>query len=245
MSYISDLLNGNAEPSGDKISLDQYVRESAYITKHLSRIVKDKALAVYHVLFILSWYETGKGEIIAPWSYVGSFIRSEQGNIIESLTVRRRLPDLLNQRCITVSRLRGNANQIRVHLPSDIQGCAQLIAAEEAIDPLAEGISDEKDYYQDPDRRLEILYRDNRACVYCTTELSEEAYVLDHLLPISKGGSNRKHNLVASCETCNSRKSSQEPIEFLRENYRQKLISQAEFLNGKDYLETLLSQGAG
>jgi hypothetical protein len=49
MSYILDLMKGAIEPPPDRITLNRYVQESSYITKYLSRVVKDKALAVYHV----------------------------------------------------------------------------------------------------------------------------------------------------------------------------------------------------
>jgi hypothetical protein len=66
MAYILDVMKGSIEPRADRVGLEQYIREHSYITKYLSHIVKDKALAVYHVLFYLSWFETGKGVIIIP-----------------------------------------------------------------------------------------------------------------------------------------------------------------------------------
>lgn len=246
MAYITDILKGTMEPLPDRISLKRYVQESAFVTRYLSRVVKDKALVVYQVLFHLSWFEMGKGEIIVPWARVGSFIRSEQGNIIDShTTVKRRLPDLFEHKCIAVNRQRGNANEISVHLPSDIPACRELIDQEERearIEPLTK---DERDYYTDLERRLVVLARDRHACVYCTTALTEENFVLDHLVPVAKGGTNRKHNLVAACDVCNRRRSDSDPVQFLRENYRQQLISQEEFLRQKDYVEALLAESAG
>jgi hypothetical protein len=132
VSYIIDLMKRTIEPLPDRISLERYVQESSFVTRYLSRVVKDKALVVYHVLFHLSWFETGKGQIVIPWARVGSFIRSEQGNIIDShTTVKRRLPDLFEHKCISVNRQRGNANEISVHLPSDIPACRRLIDDEE------------------------------------------------------------------------------------------------------------------
>lgn len=244
--YILDVMNGTIEPHPDRISLERYLRESSYITRYLSRVVKDKALVVYHVLFHLSWFETGMGEIIVPWARVGSFIRSEQGNIIDNLTtVKRRLPDLFEHKCIAVNRQRGAANEISVHLPSDIPACRKLIDQEEqeALDPPQ--LKDERDYYNDPERRLAILARDGNACVYCTAALSEDTFVLDHLIPVAKGGANRKHNLAAACETCNLRRGESEPISFLRENYRQQLLTQEEFLRQKSYVESLLAESNG
>ena len=51
MAYILDVMNGKIEPRADRISLEQYIIEYSYVTKYLSRIVKDKSLAVYHVIF--------------------------------------------------------------------------------------------------------------------------------------------------------------------------------------------------
>ena len=38
---------GTIEPLPDRISLERYVEESAFVTRYLSRVVKDKALVVY------------------------------------------------------------------------------------------------------------------------------------------------------------------------------------------------------
>ncbi len=244
MAYITDILKGTIQSLPDRISLDRYVQESAFITRYLSRVVKDKAVVVYQVLFHLSWFETGKGEIIVPWARVGSFIRSEQGNIIDHTTVKRRLPDLFEHNCIAVNRQRGNANEISVHLPSDIPACRVLMDQEERearAEPLTK---DERDYYTDPGRRLVVLARDGHSCIYCTTALTEENFVLDHLVPVAKGGTNRKHNIVTACDDCNRRRSDSDPVQFLRENYRQQLISQGEFLRQKDYVEALLAESA-
>jgi 5-methylcytosine-specific restriction endonuclease McrA len=243
MAYITDLMKGTIEPRPNHITLEQYVHESSYITQYLSRLVKDNALSVYRVLFHLSWFENGKGEITVPWSRVGSFIVSEQGNIIDDgVTVRRRLPSLIEKKCITVNRQRSGANIISIHLPSDIPICRTLIEQEERETLNQIDLKDERDYYNDSQRRLAILDRDNHTCVYCTAPLSEDNFVLDHLIPVSKGGTNRKHNLAAACEVCNRRRSDSAPIVFLRENYRQQLITQDEFLQLKIYIESLLAE---
>ncbi len=246
MAYILDILKGTIEPLPDHISLERYVVESSYITKYLSRVVKDKALIAYSVLFRLAWFESGKGEIVIPWARVGSFIRSDQGNIIDdNTTVKRRLSNLFEYKCIAVERRRGGANEVSVHLPSDIPACRILIDQEENESLIRTDEKDERDYYSDPGRRLAILARDQSSCVFCTAALTEDTFVLDHLLPVAKGGTNRKHNLVAACEVCNRRRGESEPTHFLRENYRQQLITQEEFLRQKSYIEVLLAAVAG
>ena len=242
MAYINDLLNGTLQPQPGQISLERYVIETSYITKHLSRVIKDKALAVYHVLFYFSYYETGNGQITIPWAKVGSYIRSEQGNIIDNTTtVKRRLSDLFKYKCITVTRQRSSANVIAVHLPSNIPACLRLIEEEETK-PVRYSEDDSLDYYTDSGRRLQIFHRDDGRCVYCLIEIAENSFVIDHLIPMSNGGTNIKNNLVSSCGPCNQRKADANAVEFLLCNYRSSLITQEEFLRQKIYIEGLLDK---
>lgn len=57
--------------------------------------------------------------------------------------------------------------------------------------------------------RFEILRRDNHRCRYCGA--TEVRLVIDHVVPTTLGGSDDPDNLVASCEPCNSGKSSTTP----------------------------------
>lgn len=241
MSYILDVMNEKIEPRTDRISLKQYVIEGSYITKYLSRIVKDNSLSVYRVLFHLSYFETGKSEVITSWANVGSLIVSEQGNILTPSNVKRRSTGLLENNCISVNRQRGGANEIVVHLPSEIKACRELIEKDQTTS-LGEEEPDTADYYSDPERRLMVLDRDNRKCVYCLIDVSEDSYFLDHITPVSKGGTNKKFNLVTSCEGCNQRKQDDDAIYFLLLNYRNQLINQNEYLRQKEYIESLLQQ---
>lgn len=242
MAYITDIINKKIEPMPDRITLERYIIENSFITKYLSRIIKDKALVVYQVLFYLSYYETGKSKLIIPWTEIGKFIRSEQDNIIEyGITVRRRLPPLVKNQCITVNRQRGGANEIIVHLPSEIPVCKKLIEKEKTAFPDTERI-DDADYYSTPERKLMLLERDKRKCVYCLIDVSEDTYVLDHIVSVSKGGTNKKFNLVVACAGCNQRKQDEDAIQFLQSNYRNHFIKQDEYLKQKSYLENLLNQ---
>jgi len=48
--------------------------------------------------------------------------------------------------------------------------------------------------------RERILIRDGYCCQYCG---SENATTVDHVIPISKGGTDDPENLVAACSRCN------------------------------------------
>ena len=51
--------------------------------------------------------------------------------------------------------------------------------------------------------RLAIYHRDGFACRYCG---DESALTLDHVVPVSAGGSNQPRNLATACVRCNSSK---------------------------------------
>ncbi|MBW1933525.1 MAG: HNH endonuclease [Deltaproteobacteria bacterium] len=87
-----------------------------------------------------------------------------------------------------------------------------------------------------------VLERDRHKCTYCLVDVAEDSYVLDHIVPVSKGGTNKKFNLVTSCQGCNQRKQDEDAIKFLSTNYRAQLISQEEYLKQKDYIENLITQ---
>lgn len=57
-----------------------------------------------------------------------------------------------------------------------------------------------------------LLYKWQRRCAYCHT--SGVPLQVEHLLPTSRGGSDRASNLVIACACCNQRKGSQTAEEF-------------------------------
>lgn len=58
-------------------------------------------------------------------------------------------------------------------------------------------------------------FRDcGRRCVYCGTTLGLDIATLDHVYPLSRGGTHDPGNLVAACERCNQLKGSLLPAEF-------------------------------
>ena len=60
--------------------------------------------------------------------------------------------------------------------------------------------------------RYEVLRRDNYACRYCgATAGSGAQLVVDHVMPVSLGGTDDPTNLVACCRDCNAGKASTRP----------------------------------
>lgn len=57
------------------------------------------------------------------------------------------------------------------------------------------------------------LARQNNRCFWCGCGLADE-YHVDHVMPLSLGGTNWPSNLVVSCPTCNLKKKDKHPADF-------------------------------
>lgn len=57
--------------------------------------------------------------------------------------------------------------------------------------------------------RLAVIERDNATCYLCGTKLNPETdkITLDHVIPLTRGGSHSMDNLKVACVSCNTRKS--------------------------------------
>lgn len=60
---------------------------------------------------------------------------------------------------------------------------------------------------------LEILELFNNSCAYCG---AKGALTRDHVMPVSKGGLNTKHNIVPACKSCNSSKHNNDLVEWYK-----------------------------
>lgn len=239
MSYIDGLVKKKMEQRDGKITLERYIAEHSYIVKYLTRVIREKALSVYLVLFHLSWFETGAGNLDVKWVDLCTYFRSDRddGNVLPT-TVKYRMRDLFENNCVKVQRTRGIPNKVIVYLPSEISACRELM--EQALAPAEEKVKKPKDYYTDPERRLEILKRDKYRCAYCRVQLDKKSYQIDHMVPMSRGGTNVRENLTACCEACNYKKLDKDVMEFLKQNYRNKLLDQNEYIKQSSLIEKFL-----
>lgn len=71
--------------------------------------------------------------------------------------------------------------------------------------------------------RVFVLNRDRRTCQLCGRKAPEVVLEIDHIIPVSKGGTNDPSNLQVLCFDCNRGKgvdllieSSEETVQFLR-----------------------------
>ena len=53
---------------------------------------------------------------------------------------------------------------------------------------------------------LRVVRRDNNQCQICGCILRDNEIELDHIIPVSKGGSSEEHNVRVTCLDCNRNK---------------------------------------
>ena len=75
--------------------------------------------------------------------------------------------------------------------------------------------------------RYEILRRDNHACRYCGAAAPDVKLTVDHVVPITLGGSDEPRNLVTACVDCNAGKSASSPDAALVEELDRRALTWA------------------
>jgi 5-methylcytosine-specific restriction endonuclease McrA len=56
--------------------------------------------------------------------------------------------------------------------------------------------------------RMNVFYRDNYQCQYCSVRLPITELTFDHVVPVCEGGPTNWENVVTCCKDCNSKKGS-------------------------------------
>lgn len=67
-----------------------------------------------------------------------------------------------------------------------------------------------------------ILAKTDSCCGYCGSSLDADdvsSWQIDHVVPLSRGGSDSTENLVAACRSCNLRKGSKTVEEFRKSEH--------------------------
>ena len=83
------------------------------------------------------------------------------------------------------------------------------------VDPEISGTEYQQGTLYQYEVREYLLEKFNRVCVYCGAK--ETPLEVEHIVPKSKGGSNRVSNLTLACVSCNQAKSNQDIKDFLSE----------------------------
>ena len=68
--------------------------------------------------------------------------------------------------------------------------------------------------YEAPLSNRVLFARDGYLCLYCGHSFSPRALTRDHIIPVSRGGSNVWANVASACRNCNHRKNNRTPAEW-------------------------------
>lgn len=82
-----------------------------------------------------------------------------------------------------------------------------------------------------------LFARDNFFCMYCALEFPAAALTRDHVVPVSRGGSDRWENVVAACRRCNQYKAN-----YLPEEIGMELVALPYCPNNAEYLALINSR---
>ena len=120
-------------------------------------------------------------------------------------TARNSLQSLAEKRIISITSIAGSASLIRLNPVSNWL-------------PISTPIKQQTQKVKRPSgkslalKKLQVFARDKYTCVYCGAKGVE--LHCDHVIPISKGGSNEMDNLTTSCQKCNLVKGKRSSQEF-------------------------------
>jgi len=85
--------------------------------------------------------------------------------------------------------------------------------------------------------RFKVLERDSFTCQYCGMSAPDVVLHVDHIKPVSKGGTNDMDNLITACAACNLGKSTMS----LRDDYEEGRQAVKERLNNSDRLNIVVA----
>lgn len=63
-------------------------------------------------------------------------------------------------------------------------------------------------------KRLKLINK-KKVCFYCGIKVNKETGTIDHFMPKSKGGNNKKENIKLACMNCNTTKNNMHPEKWM------------------------------
>lgn len=141
---------------------------------------------------------------------------------VSDFKVREVLRSLHNKGCVRIDDRSRNGHLISVLLPSEIPGLVRAPMEGVPVDIAS------LDFFSGRRYIVEILARENGACLYCLKALTVETCELDHLVPQADKFDHSFRNVVASCHNCNKGKGSLSAADFVRKLYRSSVLSEDE-----------------
>jgi len=146
----------------------------------------------------------------------------EGGKPMSENSVYKKLESLRAKHCITIIETTHKGRTFRLHLPNEIEGL--IMPSVEALDEDIETM----DFFNVPANRQALLERENRRCFYTLKPLTQENFIVEHIVS-RPDGNNSYRNCVAATREANNKKGSMSAEDFLRRCFRDGFLNEAEF----------------
>lgn len=197
-----DLRSGGAPPGATAASNATDVPNEVY--DQLLPVLSDTALRLIHWLFRHTDGD-GRESLLASLSQFQEAIRCSRPAIVAALR------DLMALGIVARAPAGQGGFAYRVQSP----GNWDWFAINSINDGRAEVSEHSRAIRQDPRwkaLRQAVLERDQFTCHYCGARGADP--VIDHVLPVRRGGTNALENLVTACKSCNRSKNTKTPEEW-------------------------------
>ena len=202
------------------------------IQDHLVPILDTYEQAIYYYLFRRTYLIEADTTLFSTRTAHIGLGTGIEGNQPSASSRSKKLRSLELKGAIKILERSNKGMLVAIVLPQHISGLIKPeVAFEIDIDSL--------DFYKD--RRLlpSILEREGCRCFYTGKKITEENCYLDHVVASSTYGDNSYKNIVASSYDANSMKNNKLVSDFIRQLYKEDIISLSEFENLKTKIESL------
>ena len=203
----------NAVAPADEIvaEIPELVKE---IVNYLQPLLTPYEAAYYWHLFTKTIIETKRQERVFSIRGLCAGVvwpsRATQASAVPQKVVSEILASLEKKGVIVrIGETTRSGTAYKVCIPEQIEACRETMkrATEVTSAPDVDG---KIDYYNIRENRLSLYERDGYTCYKCGKLLTRWDATLDHILPVSRGGTNTKENLITCCLMCNSRRRNKE-----------------------------------
>ena len=146
----------------------------------------------------------------------------EAGKPMSENSAYEKLRSLQEKKLIALVRTEHKGTRIHLYLPKEVDG---VIPINKDIDEIN---IEEIDFFNDAKNRAMILQREHSKCFYTLKTIDEKSFVIDHVVS-RPNGDNGYRNVVAASREANNRKGAMPADDFLRQLFREGLLSEKEF----------------
>lgn len=177
----------------------------------------------------------GKEEIVIGFKSARARMAAgigERGKPMSEGTAYLKMESLQAKGYIQVTGTTHRGRTIRLHLPQEISGLIK-----ERMD-VAEIDIEEMDFFEVLESRILLLKRENYKCFYTLRSLTNDNFIVEHVVsrPL---GDNSYRNCVAASREANNRKGALSAEDFLRKLFRDGFLNDVEFQDRREALEKL------